>query len=208
MISHPPLEGEGLGAVPQTLDTCRTEAGAPTYLFFGMPVFSASPLRFDSHHRWCSRQDSTCILHRDHRANRGMSPERKSTHAHAQHTCFLPVFSAMQKCAAHDAAILHLRVRVLVFFHKPLIPAEKKPGRRHTCFLECLSLAPVHCALIHIIGGVLGRIARVFSTGITELIVGCRLKERAHMHMHNTPVFCLSSAPCRNALPMMRPSST
>ena len=160
-----------------------------------MLVVSATSLRFDSHHRWSSRQDSTCILHRDHRADGGMSPERKSTHAHAQHTCFLHVFGAMQKCAAHDAGILHLRVRVLVLFHKPLIPAEKKPGRRHTCFLECLSSAPVHCALIHIIGGLLGRIA---STGITELIVGCRLKEGAHMHMHNTAVFCLSLAPFRD----------
>ena len=136
-----------------------------------LAVFSASPLRFDSHHRWSSRYDSTCILHRDHRADRGMAPERKSTHAHAQHTCFLPVFSAIRRCAAHDAAILHR-------------------------------------ALIHIIGGLLGTIARVSSIGITELIVGCRLKERAHMHMHNTPVFCLSSAPFRDALPMMRPSST
>ena len=151
-----------------------------------LPVFSASPLRFDSHHRRSSRHDSTCILHRDHRADRGMSPERKSTHAHAQHTCFLTVFSAIQRCAAHDAAILHLKVTFLVLLHKPLIPAEKKPGRRHTCLLACLSSAPVHCALIHIIGGILGRIA---STGSTELIVGCRLKERAHMHMHNTPVF-------------------
>ena len=111
------------------------------------PVFSASPLRFDSHHRWSSRHDSTCILHRDHRADRGMAPERKSTHAHAQHTCFLPVFSAIQRCAAHDAAILHLRVEFLVLLHKPLTPAEKKPGRRHTCLLECLSSAPVHCAI-------------------------------------------------------------
>ena len=62
-----------------------------------MPVFSASPLRFDSYHRWYSRQDSTCILHRDQRADHGMSPERKSTHAHAQHTCFLPASSAVQR---------------------------------------------------------------------------------------------------------------
>ena len=111
------------------------------------------------------------------------------------HLFFLPVFSDMQKCTAHDAAILHLRVTVLVLLHKPLIPAEKKLGRQHTCFLECLSSALLHRALIHIIGGILGRIARacVSSTGITELIVGCRLKEKAHMH--NTPLFCLSSAP-------------
>ena len=149
--------------------TCR-KVTSKTHLFF-LPVFSASPLRFDSHHRWSSRHDSTFIFHRDHRADRGMAPERKSTHAHAQHTCFLPVFSAIQRCAAHDAAILHR-------------------------------------ALIHIIGGLLGTIARSSSIGITELIVGCRLKERAHMHMHNTPVFCLSLAPFRDALPMMRPSST
>ena len=174
--------------------TCR-KVTSKTHLFFGMLVFSASPLRFDSHHRWSSRQDSTCILHGDHRAYRGMSSERKSTHAHPQHTCFLPVFSAMQKCAAHDAAILHLRVRVLVLLHKPLILAEKKPGRRHTYFLECLSSAPLHGALIDIIGGILGRIA---STGSTEPIVGCRPKQRAHMHMHNTRGFCLSSAPFKD----------
>ena len=136
-----------------------------------LPVFSASPLRLDSHHGWSSPHDSTCILHRDHRADRGMAPERRRTHAHAQHTWFLPVYSAIQRCAAHDAALLH-------------------------------------CAVIHIISGLLGTIARVSSIWITKLIVGCCLKERAHMHMHNTPVFCLSSGPFRDALPMMRPSST
>ena len=148
-----------------------------------LPVFSASPLRFDSHHRWSSRQDGTCILHRDHRADRGMSPKRKSTHAHAQHTCFLPVFSAIQRCATHDAAILHLRVRVLVLLHKPLIPAEKKWGRRHTCLLECLSSSPVHCALILLLPD-------EYELGSRS--EPSRLKEREHMHMHNTPVFCLS----------------
>ena len=57
---------------------------------------------------------------------------------HAQHTCFLPVFSAIHRCAAHDAAILNLRVRVLVLLHKILIPTEKRQAK-HTCFLPVFS---------------------------------------------------------------------
>ena len=71
-----------LGVAPQTFDTCRKEAGAPTYLSFGMPVFSASPLRFDSHHR------SGFLLKRVGLFIR----------CDAQHTCFfLPVFSAIPR---------------------------------------------------------------------------------------------------------------